>query len=248
MLINQTEYVKTVGNISDLNKVYLGFHEGLQYSVLGPAHIPDGLDFQATSYGSHTECRMVTIRCGAESTYRNVPINGSDSVYNFACDDSPYGPNMTGNFLFLGQEIESYRGGINNQSTDTVIENVNTMRQSNFTFGFQYFGDSAKQNQIPLPISLDSGLADDINGPITNITNQYFWAVAFALDIQLDTRNSTPWAGLNVSDTKIGAEGIMSCETNISDIVRLAHSPLLQTSSPALISIYWHCPFPSNSH
>ena len=105
MLINQSEYIKTVGNVSDLNKVYLGFHEGLQYSVLGPAHIPDDFDFQATSYGSHTACQMVTTQYGAESVYgdRDEP----DSVFNFACNNTMTGLNMTGNFAYLGDQSES---------------------------------------------------------------------------------------------------------------------------------------------
>ena len=212
-----------MGNISNLNKVYLGFYEGLQYSVLGPAHIPDDLDFQATSYGSHTECRIVTTQCGAESAYkfRDEPYY----VFNFACNNTMAGLNMTGNFAYLGQRIESYFEGINNDST---IENVNTMSQSNFAFGFQYFNDSAKQIQVP---QFDSyGLGTVEHGPITNITSQYFWAFAFSLDILLSLdnapQNDNPWAGMNlVASTQGGAEGIMSCETNISEIVCLAQSP-----------------------
>ena len=228
MLINQSEYVKTVGNISDLNKVYLGFHEGLQYSVLGPAHIPDDLDFQATSYGSHTECRIVTTQCGAISAYRYR--DEPSSVFNFACNNTMAGLNMTGNFAYLGQGIESYLGGINNASTTNLpIENVNTMSQSNFAFGFQYFNDSAKQKQVPQSSSYGLGTVE--HGPISTITNQYFWAFAFSLDILLSPdntpQNDNPWGGLNlVASPQGGAEGIMSCETNISEIVCLAQSPL----------------------
>ena len=240
-LINQTEYVKTVGNISDLNKVYLGFHEGLQYSVLGPAHIPDDLDFQATSYGSHTECRIVTTQCGAKSNDGNVESSQAPA-YNFACNNTMAGLNMTGNFLELGQGIESYLAGFNNVSTEMAVENVNTMLPNDYGFGFQYFNDSAKQEQVSLAGLVNWGLGDVEYGPITNITNQYFWALAFDLDIQLDgattTQNSIPWAGLDVLvDNQGNAEGIMSCETNISEIVRLAHPPFTALF-PCLLSPY----------
>ena len=249
MLVNQSEYVKTVGNISDLNKVYLGFHNGLQYSVLGPAHVPNDLDFQATSYGSHTECRLVTTQCGAESTYDPIDMEFKPEFSNFVCNNTMAGLNMTGNFAYLGQSIESYLGGPNNDSTtDEPIENVNTIAQSKFDFGFQYFYDSAKQKQVPQPqdsavengtIPIEYGLGAVKNGPISNMTNQYFWAFAFSLDI-LPTLNDSaqtnnPWAGLNlVASTQGAPEGIMSCETNISEIVCLTHSPL---------TILFPCPY-----
>ena len=235
MLINQTEYVKTVGNLSDLNQVYIGFHEGLQYSALGPAHIPDNLDFQAESYGSHTECRMVTTECGAESAYgdRDEP----PSVFNFACNNTMAGLNMTGNFAELGQEKESYYGSGENASStlpknissEMIIENVNTMSQSNFGFGFQYFNDSAMREQV-LPIST-YGLGGAEYGPITNTTNQYFWAFAFNLDVLLNIDNAAetrnPWSDLDlVASAQGGAEGIMSCKTNISEIVRINRNRL----------------------
>ena len=238
--MNQTEYIKIVGNLSDLNKVYLSFHEGLQYSVLGPAHIPDDLDFQATSYGSHTECRVVTAQCGAVSSDGD---EHDPPAYNFACNKTMAGLNMTGNFMFLGEAIESYQGGFNNLSEDSVIENANTMFQSEFGFGFgfQYFSDSAKQEQVSLNeghgvtglgvAGLGGvGLVGVGDGQNSSITNQYFWAIAFSLDIQPSIANATdidnPWAGMNVVPGPLyGANGIMSCETNISEIVRLAQSP-----------------------
>ncbi len=187
--------------------------------MLGPAHIPDNLDFQATSYGSHTECRIVTTQCGAVSTHGEAP-----SIGNFVCNNTMAGLNMTGNFYLLGQALESYWGGPNN-SSGIEIENVNTMSQSSFTFGFQYFDDSAKQEQVEQPSM--HGLGIDESGVVLNITNQYFWALAFSLPSFAEgAQPDNPWAGLDlVADRGIGAEGIMSCETNISEIVCLAHSP-----------------------
>lgn len=225
VLINQTEYIKTVGNLSDLNQVYLGFHERLQYSVLGPAHIPDNLDFQATSYGSHTECRMVTTQCGAISTYGargQIPF-----YYNFACNNTMAGLNMTGNFLSLGPQLQESNLG-------SSAKNVNTMSRSKFPFGFQYFNDSAKREQVSSDIY---GLGTAQYGPITNTTNQYFWALAFSLDNKLNInawmKNPNPWGRLNLAaSNQGGAEGIMSCKTNISEIVRLTRPPLSPPFSP----------------
>ena len=220
VLINQTEYVKTAGNLSDINQVYLAFHEGLQYSTLGPVRVPDNLDFQATSYGSHTECRMVTTECGAHSDFddRVESLN----VFNFACNNTMAGLNMTGNFANVGQSQEN-----SNSSNGMVIENGNTMSQSIFGFGFQYFNDSAMREQVPTDLY---GLSASDAGPITNTTHQYFWAVAFTLDIQLDPDNEhtrNPWSNLNLVVSAMGeAEGIMSCKTNISEIVRISYSHL----------------------
>lgn len=244
-------------------------HEGLQYSVLGPAHIPDNLDFQAATYGSHTECRMVTTQCGAVSDFGArvvLPL-----YLNFACNSTMAGLNMTGNFANLGQRKESYLGSQQNESSTPPAlkeENLNTMSQSDFGFGFQYFNDSAKQQQVPQVDTYGLGLDDD--GPITNTTNQYFWAMAFTLDIQLNIENAiqnpNPWRHLNlVATTQGGAEGIISCETNISEIARLTYLPPIYLTYPFplepplyILALFpspstpspYTCPisFPSNPH
>lgn len=229
VLRNQTEFVKTAANMSDINKVYLGVHNKLQYSVLGPAQIPDNLDFEATSYGSHTECRMVTAECGAITAYgdRDEP----PSVFNFVCNNTVAGLNMTGNFANLGQKDESYQLSYTNASSmlpantsrGLIIENVNTMSESNYGFGFQYYNDSAKREQVSYPSAY--GLGGTEYTPITSTTDQYFWAFAFSSSMQLDisdaVKDRNPWSGLNlVASAQGGAEGIMSCVTNISEIVR----------------------------
>ena len=247
VLINQTEYAKTVWNLSDMNQVYMGFHEGLQYSALGPARVPDNLDFQATSYGSHTECHMVTTECGAESAYGD---RGDEelSVFNFACNNTMAGLNMTGNFAYLGKDVESYDTSGQNASMGysqaptnprlpknasmVIIEDVNTMSENNFALGFQYFNDSAMLQQVRNGVL---GLGSAEYGPITNTTNQYFWALAFHLDFLLNSNDSAenrnPWSNLNmVADAQGGVEGIMSCKTDISEIVRIPYNDLQQLS------------------
>lgn len=202
--------------------------------MLGPAHIPDNLDFQATSYGSHTECRMVTTECGAVTKFKfnqTTPLSG----YNFACNNTMAGLNMTGNFLYLGQRQESYQSELGQSATSmlpknfsgTIVENVNSMSLSNFSWGFQYFNDSAKREQVPLLSSYGLSFAD--YGPITNTTNQYFWALAFSLDIPLamGDPNDNNRSQMNLSRDIIqgDTQGIVSCTTNISEIVRLTQTP-----------------------
>ena len=138
--------------------------------------------------------------------------------------------NMTGNFYYLGQPSESYEEGYNRTGGTTGrIENVNTLSQNALGFGFQYFNDSAKQEQVA---QVDGfGLGTAVYTPITNISSQFFWALVFKLDMQLDVlgnanQTSNPWARLNlVASVQGGAEGIMSCETSNSEIVCLAHEP-----------------------
>ena len=55
VLVNQTEYIKTAANQSDVNKVCLSTYKGTQYSMLGPPIHLTTSTFQATSFGSHTE-------------------------------------------------------------------------------------------------------------------------------------------------------------------------------------------------
>ena len=114
-----------------------------------------------------------------------------------------------------------------NISSMMIIENVNTMSLDNFGFGFQYFNDSAKREQVP-PSSYGLGGAE--YGPISNTTNQYFWALGFGLDIQLNINDSPdnrdPWGYLNLAaNAQGGVEGIMSCETKIMDVVSLDNLP-----------------------
>ena len=244
VLINQTEFVKTAGNVSDISRVYLSDYKGSQYSVLLPAQNPDNLDYQATSYGSHTECSLVTSQCGAVSGFGNRDKLVAD--FNFDCNNTMAGLNMTGNFALLGTQNQSYYHSSDKPSSevsynksdtsDPIANNVNTMSPSpyDFEFGFQYFIDSAKQNQT-LPIDT-YGLAEELSlmVPNANITNQFYWALAFDLKIQLDTATSTqennPWASLNlVADTEGGPEGILSCNTTISEIVRAPSPPHLTT-------------------
>ena len=236
VLVNQTEYIRTVGNLSDVNQVYLSTYNGKQYSMLGPAQTPDNLDFQATSFGSHTECRVVTLQCGARSTFRAriaLPY-----YFNFICNETVAGLNMTGNFGSLGSSPTPQ-----NESNDLHMENTNTLTTSRFTFGFQYFNDSAKQGQVTAPDT--SGLSSV--GPIKNTTNQFYWALAFVSDIRLGFQDApaqtqNPWAYLGlVANDQGGPEGVLSCETAILEIVPLPFDPPTLTPTPIPIASSVQC-------
>ena len=92
-LINRTEFVKTAANFSQINQMYL--RDG--FTVLGPANPPADFDFQADTFGSHTSCRAVTGLCGANNTAGARHPAPSD--YNFVCNASVAGLNMTGHFI-----------------------------------------------------------------------------------------------------------------------------------------------------
>ncbi|KAL8933183.1 MAG: hypothetical protein Q9216_006482 [Gyalolechia sp. 2 TL-2023] len=227
-LINQTEFVRTAGNQSAINQVL--FDDG--HAVLGPYSPPPNLDFEATSFGSRTSCRVVTSECGARS------ITGARIPYpwfsNFECNDTA-GLNMTGNFLALKPnesgmppELPSAPNG----DPDAQIQKGNSLTLSDYDMAFQYFQDSAKQKQVEIA---GSGGRPD--------TSRLDWAVVFQLHLNwafwisennpsgLPIKNVTgdpernitaelnPWAALNlVGNMQGGANGILSCQTDISEI------------------------------
>ena len=235
-LINETEFVRTAANSSDVNLVYLS--DG--YAVLGPANPPLDLDFQATSFGSQTSCRAITGLCGTISTAGyDIP---AISEYNFVCNATVAGLNMTGNFLnVLAPPDES---GLNSgpavtnasqgNKTDPyeVVLGGNTIFGNSFSIGFQYFNDSQRLAQTPILNKYDGSDGDD--------RHQLYWALVWwapfttvltygiAPDVESTLASFSPppneTAAVGVSSSRHGAGGgsygILSCETNISEVVR----------------------------
>ena len=229
-LANQTEFVRTAGNQSVINQVYYYYAQ----AVLGPYSPPPEVDFEATSFGSHTACRVVTSECGAQS------VTGARNPYpwsfNFKCNDTA-GLNLTGNFQSLMVDpkfpslgLPANLSGAPNGDPDTQIQKGNSMLLTPYDMAFQYFYDTAKHKQI------DSHLGNVIEDD----KHQLNWAVAFNLHlnwafwiennnpsgfpIQNDSNQLNPWAALNlVGDASGGASGVMSCQTNISEIVGAMH-------------------------
>lgn len=92
-LVNRTEFSRMTANHSGVNRICLS--DG--YAVVGSAEPPINLDFQATSFGSEISCRVVTGLCGAVSTVgAREPY---PALFNFVCNASTAGLNMTVNFF-----------------------------------------------------------------------------------------------------------------------------------------------------
>lgn len=232
-LLNETEFFRTAANYSDVNQVYLS--NG--YAVLGPAKPPLDLDFQATSFGSQTSCRAVTGLCGAISTVGEREPYPSN--FNFVCNSTMAGLNMTGNFLNVlaplndsgsstGPAVTDARQG-NNAFPALVVLGGNTIVGNSFSIGFQYFNDSQKLKQTP-KLDGDYGSGED--------RHQLYWALVwwapFSTTLtpgytQSVINDTLAWetlvtnetAAVGVSTASIGGSvGILSCETNISEVVR----------------------------
>ncbi|KAL8675091.1 MAG: hypothetical protein Q9168_000462 [Polycauliona sp. 1 TL-2023] len=222
-LVNQTEFVRTAGNKSTVNQVL--FDNG--QAVLAPYEPPANLDFSATSFGSKTTCRVVTSECGAQSvTGERIPYPWSS---NYKCNDTA-GLNMTGNFLALkpnevGRPDYTGLSGAPNGDPEAQIYKGNKLQLSQYDMGFQYFQDPAKQKQVDIE---GSGLRPD--------TSQLDWAVVFSLHLNwafwitnnnpsgFPIKNVTgeinPWDALNLAgNMEGGANGILSCHTDISEVL-----------------------------
>lgn len=246
-LVNHTEFLMTASNQSKINRVLLGQYQGSQFSLIGPAQIPSNLDFQATTYGSHTQCRVVTSACGAQSTYGVEIIENSWG--EFSCNATEAGLNMTGTFDTLGTPNASYVFSHHPTpiNDSTHLRNMNTFEPNDFHFGFQYFNDSAKQKQAEADAFW--GFSEGPHSPITNTTNQIFWALAFQLASQLDvdginSNDTNPWAYLGLATDDSGtADGIFSCQTNISEIVNTPLKPPQHLSLASFLSLLLPIPF-----
>ena len=231
-LVNETEFFRTAANNSDANLVYLS--DG--YAVLGPAKLPLDLDFEATGFGSQTSCRAVTGLCGASPTDgERAPSPGE---FNFICNARIAGLNMTGNFLNIlaplsesgsssGPAVTDTTQG-NETNPDLVVLGGNTIAGNSFSIGFQYFDDPQGLAQTP-KLDVYQGSGED--------RHQLYWALVWwapsstGLTQTWDTPVTNETAAVGVSTASIGGSvGILSCETNISEVVRCSrtnsrHSP-----------------------
>ena len=228
-LLNETEFFRTVANNSDINLVYLSGG----YAVLGPAKPPLDLDFQATGFGSQTSCRAVTGLCGANSTVGER--HPYPSSFNFVCNATIAGLSMTGNFLNVlalpnesgassGPNVTDATQG-NETVPPLVILGGNTIAGNSFSIGFQYFDDSHRLAQTP-KLDVYQGSDED--------RHQLYWALVWwapsstVLTQAWDTPVTNETAAVGVSTASIGGSvGILSCETNISEVVRYS-----RTNSP----------------
>ena len=239
VLLNKPEFVRTAANSSDVNLVHLS--EG--YAVLGPAKPPRDLDFQAISFGSQTSCRALTGLCGANPTDSMTALVED---FNFVCNATIAGLNMTGNFLNVLAPLNESGLSSGPAVTDTtqdhknyfdpVVLGGNTIAGSSFSIGFQYFNDSQRLAQTP---KLDKyyGSGED--------RNQLYWASVWWTPFTTVLTNGDAPSGMNntlapvtngtaavsvtgavgvTAASKGGSVGILSCETNISEVVRCSRT------------------------
>ena len=228
-LLNETEFFRTAANTSNVNLVYLS--DG--YAVLGPAKPPLDLDFQATGFGSQTSCRAITGLCDTQSTEGDELVWPSN--FNFVCNATVAGLNMTGNFLDVlalpgsGPAVTNATQG-NKTDPYQVVLGGNTINGNSYSIGFQYFNDSQRLEQTPI--------LNPYYGTGGEDRHQLYWALVWWAPFTTVLTNGGTPLGMNatlISDTPVtnetaavggsigsreGSLGILSCETNISEVVR----------------------------
>lgn len=220
-LVNSTGFFRTVSNYSSINQLYLSD----DFAVLGPAEPPSDIDFQATSFGSKSKCKVVTGLCDAKSTAGARTLY--PSMNNFVCNSTMAGLNMTGNFdnVLAPTNISGLRTGppvTNLTDPDNsdippalIILGENTMAPNDFLIGLQYFYDAEKLNQT------------EIGGPRYGAPNPHelHWAMAWRVPFTtpLTFAPPDPKDIADVGITRVaagGSQGLLSCDTEISEVVR----------------------------
>ena len=233
-LVNATEFVKTAANSSKINQVYLS--DG--FAVLGPTNPPIDFDFQADTFGSRTSCRAVTGLCGANNTRgERTPY---DSDYNFVCNASVAGLNMTGNFWNVltpqdpntgastGPDVTDGSDGKKTKGVlpaSLVLGGDTITRQSStgqtYPIGLQYFNDSQKLRQWKsgLNYGLDFDDPDDSSLHWAMVWRAYFDSPIGSYD-EKQSDNPSNVSAVGVSNVQAGGtQGILSCDTSIYELV-----------------------------
>ena len=207
-LKNQAEYVMTAGNQSAINQIYTADGQ----TILGPKAMPDDTDFTATSFGSRTSCKTVTNLCGIYNFSESYEIESTNRV-GFACNLTTAGMNISGNL----DEVNAPVPGLFYNSSDMYDIINNTLSQDNVFaswdaggLGFQYFDDASKAHRSFL------------SGP-TDMTNpSLWWALLFVVSssgLGNDPHLNIFHTSRLTTRTARSAGGILSCATNLSDVV-----------------------------
>jgi len=207
-LIHQTEFVRTVNNLSLLNQVY---SIGGQVVIANPpmpsvSKLNLNIDFQATSFASHTSCQMVTGDCGVNA-YSSNTTSGAQKT-PFVCNVTRAGLDVAGNF----SDISSHPNSTNNTFG---LFGASEGSVKSYSIGFQYFDDAEKTQR-------SSQL-----GPTNYSSPSLWWASIFTLDSgwESDRQNADIVTGEIMAETQIASlgngrwGGILSCNTNLSQVV-----------------------------
>lgn len=188
-LFGSTEAYLTLGNKSTNNQLY--FSNGA--AVLGPISPPADTDFTAESYASSTSCEMVTMPCGAHFIDPDGSDAGRDVTYD--CTSTAGGLTLSGNFSELWPQ----------QASSSSSSNVN------YALAFTYYNTSDKT------VDVASWIGKNAN------RGRSWWGLVFALPplmVQYDSDQSSYSTKLDVINLPGSSSGgIMSCTTNLSDVV-----------------------------
>ena len=202
-LKNQADFIRTAGNESSINRIYISDGQ----AVIGPAPntMPPNVDFSASSFASHTQCRMSTSECGAQM----VPHPPGSEIWSidYDCNSTIAGFNAKGNF----SKIEAYQ--VERSDPDTSIGGTGL---SPYQIGFRFF--------------VDATMTDTSNTdpwiPASVTTPRLYWAFIFSLDSGWSISNSIgispgryhPKNMIGMEKGMGGIGGIMSCATNLSAV------------------------------
>ena len=207
-LIDQPEFVLTANNLSTRNRVY---SSGGQAVLTNPPNAVDidfnlNADFEATSFGSHTSCQMVTGVCGVNAY--SSKTTGAAQETPFVCNVTEAGLDLSGNFSDISNHLQSNNNtfGLSGGSEGTVKSN---------SVGFQYFNDAKKTRRSAQL------------GPTNYSSPNLWWAFIFTLDTGWETNRpiADVVTGEIFAETQIAAltnggyGGILSCNTNLSQVV-----------------------------
>ena len=217
-LYNQTEYVKTADNQSDINQVYVIDGQ----AVLGQSNPTLDYEFQADSFASHTTCEMVTQRCGTHAIDPGGSDAARDTEYN--CNVTNAGLKLSGNFSDLTNIQEGGDSTTSKSAGNTISSTYDT---ATYGFGFQYFNDAAKTNQ------------SKTLGPQDPHTPHLYWAVVFTLGSGWNVGDEAGTGSNGYNEGTFdnvglagqpggGLGGILSCTTDLSSVVR-THRPQICT-------------------
>ena len=149
---------------------------------------------------------------------------------------------MTGNFLNVLAPLNE--SGLSSgpavtdatQANETVPALVvlggNTIAGNSFSIGFQYFNDSQRLVQT-LELNEYYGSGEDRHqlywalvwwAPLSTVLTHGYTPSGMNATLALDTPVTNETAAVGVSTgSKGGSFGILSCETNISEVVRCSH-------------------------
>lgn len=218
-----SEAYQTLSNVSSINRIFTFEHEGVAYTYLGEANIPNNVDFQASTFALTTQCKAISKACGLTAAY------GASTP--FTCTSA-----------FQG-DVTALKGG---GPIGIVLLEDDTLT-TNITFGSKdlnpyYFGTWAlvdTQGHLPGQSSLGGILQDDPE-IVTPVHGGVAWVLSCATtvyEVAYSSINGTVQA-LSITPANATLGGIIAAPTNEgfgqSDIEIAARISSFSTTSQEL--------------